>query len=210
MQGRHSAHEAAVFELFIAIGLILLNGAFALSELAIVSSRKPRLRALADEGKPGAAQSLALAENPGRFLSTVQIGITLVGILAGVFSGAALSEGVEEHVVDGVTVHVTSVAKTVADCFKHRNKIGLDVALEAEDEFGAAAADIKEEDSRIQVETQAREPAFSQYRENLRWRSGPALFVTLNVPGSNNAIGRGPAAEREQAGRLAGIIRASR
>ena len=47
------------------------------------------------------------------------------------FSGAALAEGVEEHVVDGVTVRVTGVAKTVADCFKYRNKIGLDVALEA-------------------------------------------------------------------------------
>lgn len=47
------------------------------------------------------------------------------------FSGAALTEGVEAHVVDGVTVRVTSVAKTVADCFKYRNKIGLDVALEA-------------------------------------------------------------------------------
>ncbi|MFZ2302179.1 MAG: AbiEi antitoxin N-terminal domain-containing protein [Gallionella sp.] len=47
------------------------------------------------------------------------------------FSGAALTEGVEEHVVDGVNVRVTGVAKTVADCFKYRNKIGLDVALEA-------------------------------------------------------------------------------
>ena len=47
------------------------------------------------------------------------------------FSGAALTEGVEEHVIDGVTVRVTDVAKTVADCFKYRNKIGLDVALEA-------------------------------------------------------------------------------
>ena len=47
------------------------------------------------------------------------------------FSGAALTEGVEEHVVDGVTVHITGVAKTVADCFKYRNKIGLDVAMEA-------------------------------------------------------------------------------
>jgi len=47
------------------------------------------------------------------------------------FSGVALTEGVEEHVVDGVTVRVTGVAKTVADCFKYRNKIGLDVALEA-------------------------------------------------------------------------------
>lgn len=47
------------------------------------------------------------------------------------FSGDALTEGVEEYLVDGVTIHVTSVAKTVADCFKYRNKIGLDVALEA-------------------------------------------------------------------------------
>jgi predicted transcriptional regulator of viral defense system len=47
------------------------------------------------------------------------------------FSGAAFTEGIEEHVVDGVTVRVTGVAKTVADCFKYRNKIGLDVALEA-------------------------------------------------------------------------------
>lgn len=47
------------------------------------------------------------------------------------FSGPAFTEGVEEHLVDGVTVRVTGVAKTVADCFKYRNKIGLDVALEA-------------------------------------------------------------------------------
>ena len=47
------------------------------------------------------------------------------------FSGAALTEGVEDHIVDGVTVRVTCVAKTVADCFKYRNKIGLDVAMEA-------------------------------------------------------------------------------
>ncbi|MDR0528069.1 MAG: type IV toxin-antitoxin system AbiEi family antitoxin domain-containing protein [Zoogloeaceae bacterium] len=47
------------------------------------------------------------------------------------FSGAALTEGVEDHVVDGITVRVTGIAKTVADCFKYRNKIGLDVALEA-------------------------------------------------------------------------------
>jgi len=47
------------------------------------------------------------------------------------FSGAALTAGIEEHIVDGITVRITSVAKTVADCFKYRNKIGLDVALEA-------------------------------------------------------------------------------
>jgi putative hemolysin len=79
-----------VFELFIAFVLIVLNGVFSLSELAIVSARRPRLKAMAENGRPGAAAALTLAEDPGRFLSTVQIGITLVGILAGAFSGAAL------------------------------------------------------------------------------------------------------------------------
>jgi putative hemolysin len=69
---------------------VLLNGVFALSELAVVSARRPRLRAMAEAGRPGAAAALALAEDPGRFLSTVQVGITLVGVLAGAFSGAAL------------------------------------------------------------------------------------------------------------------------
>ncbi len=81
-----------MFEIFVAVFLILLNGVFALSELAVVSARKPRLHAMAERGVKGARAALALAENPGRFLSTVQIGITLVGILAGAFSGAALGE----------------------------------------------------------------------------------------------------------------------
>lgn len=80
-----------MLEISVALVLILLNGLFALSELAIVSARRPRLKALADRGKAGAALALQLAEHPGRFLSTVQIGITLVGILAGAFSGAALA-----------------------------------------------------------------------------------------------------------------------
>lgn len=79
-----------VFELIIAVGLIALNALFSLSEFAIVSARKTRLKTLADIGRSGASLALELAENPGRFLSTVQIGITLVGILAGAFSGAAL------------------------------------------------------------------------------------------------------------------------
>jgi putative hemolysin len=85
-----------VLELAIAVILIVLNGVFALSELAIVSARRPRLKTLADNGRVGAAKALALAESPGRFLSTVQIGITLVGILAGAFSGAALGERVTD------------------------------------------------------------------------------------------------------------------
>ena len=70
--------------------LIGLNGLFAMAELSIVSSRKPRLKAMAKNGSRGARAALDLAAEPGRFLSTVQIGITLIGILAGAFSGAAL------------------------------------------------------------------------------------------------------------------------
>jgi putative hemolysin len=81
-----------VLELSVAVVLIVLNGLFALSELAIVSARKARLKTMADTGRAGARTALALAEEPGRFLSTVQIGITLIGILAGAFSGAALSQ----------------------------------------------------------------------------------------------------------------------
>ena len=70
--------------------LIALNGVFAMSELAIVSARKPRLKAMAKAGKKGAQTALLLASDPGRFLSTVQIGITLIGILAGAYSGSSL------------------------------------------------------------------------------------------------------------------------
>lgn len=74
----------------IILALIALNGLFAMSELAIVSSRKPRLQALAKIGRPGAGTALRLSENPGRLLSAGQIGITLIGILAGAYSGASL------------------------------------------------------------------------------------------------------------------------
>ncbi|SHK07149.1 putative hemolysin [Roseomonas rosea] len=79
-----------MIEIAIVVALILLNGVFSCSELAVVSSRPRRLQAMADAGNRGAQAALALRENPGRFLSTVQIGITLVGILAGAFSGEAL------------------------------------------------------------------------------------------------------------------------
>jgi len=79
-----------LLELVIALALVALNGVFALSELAIVSARRPRLKAMAEQGRTGAHTALTLMEDSGRFLSTVQIGITLVGILAGAFSGAAL------------------------------------------------------------------------------------------------------------------------
>lgn len=85
-----------MLELIVAFLLIALNGIFALSELAIVSARRTRLKNMAEDGRRGAASALALSENPGRFLSTVQIGITLVGILAGAFSGAALGDQLGE------------------------------------------------------------------------------------------------------------------
>jgi putative hemolysin len=79
-------------EILVIVALILLNGFFALSELALVSARKPRLEAMAEAGVRGAARALALARSPARFLSAVQIGITLVGLLAGAFGGATLAQ----------------------------------------------------------------------------------------------------------------------
>jgi magnesium and cobalt exporter, CNNM family len=81
----------AVFEIAVVLVLIALNGLFALSELAVVSSRRSRLRALAQEGRRGANRALALASDPSRFLSTAQIGITAAGLVAGAYSGASLS-----------------------------------------------------------------------------------------------------------------------
>jgi putative hemolysin len=101
-----------LLELIIAAVLILLNGVFALSELAVVSARKPRLKALSEQGRPGARAALMLADDPGRFLSTVQIGITLVSILAGAFSGAALSQSFDE-VLEGWGVP-TRIAEPLA------------------------------------------------------------------------------------------------
>ncbi|MDX1541383.1 MAG: CNNM domain-containing protein, partial [Geminicoccaceae bacterium] len=80
-----------VFEMLIVLGLVLLNGYFAMSELAVVSARPARLEALARKGRRGARLALALAREPGRMLSTVQIGITLVGVVAGAFGAAALA-----------------------------------------------------------------------------------------------------------------------
>lgn len=81
-----------VLDIVVVLILIFINGLFAMSELAIVSARRPRLKTLADRGVKGARRAMALAANPGRFLSAVQIGITLVGILAGAYSGASLGD----------------------------------------------------------------------------------------------------------------------
>ncbi|HEX8310723.1 MAG TPA: hemolysin family protein [Chthoniobacteraceae bacterium] len=80
-----------VLEVLVVLALFLANGAFAMSEMALVSSRKSRLMQMAEAGHTGARAALRLAEAPDRFLPTVQIGITLIGLLAGAFSGATLA-----------------------------------------------------------------------------------------------------------------------
>ena len=108
-------------EIAIVILLTILNGVLAMSELAIVSARPARLRVMADQGSRGARLALRLAEDPGRFLSTVQIGITLVGVLSGAFSGATLgarfsawllAQGLPNAWADGLGVGTVVVAIT--------------------------------------------------------------------------------------------------
>jgi putative hemolysin len=84
-------------DLLIIAGLILLNGLFSMSELAIVSARPARLRGQAERGSRAAQTAMDLAADPGRFLSTVQIGITLIGIVAGAYSGSSLGGPVGER-----------------------------------------------------------------------------------------------------------------
>ncbi len=83
----------------IILALIALNGIFAMSELAIVSARTAKLQALAEGGSKGARAALRLAADPGKFLSTVQIGITLIGIIAGAYSGSTLGQPVAERLL---------------------------------------------------------------------------------------------------------------
>jgi putative hemolysin len=92
-----------VFQIVLIVFLVLFNGLFAMTEIAIVSSRKAVLQARAEAGSKGAARALKLAEEPGRFLSTVQIGITLVGVFAGASAGAKLSAKLT-GVLEGVPV----------------------------------------------------------------------------------------------------------
>jgi len=84
-------------ELLIIIALILLNGIFSMSEMSLVSSRKFKLESSKKKGSKGAKTALELSENPTKFLSTVQIGITLIGILLGVYSGEKLTRDVETY-----------------------------------------------------------------------------------------------------------------
>jgi len=96
-------------DVLLILALILVNGVLAMSELAIVSSREARLKAMARAGSSGAQCALDLASDPGRFLSTVQSGITLISVVAGAFSGASLGEPMAERIqrfgLDPETAH---------------------------------------------------------------------------------------------------------
>jgi len=80
-----------VIEVIVIFSLLLLNGVFAMAEIALISARRSRLTLMADAGKKGAKLALKLGENPERFLSTVQVGITLIGVLAGAYGGKSLA-----------------------------------------------------------------------------------------------------------------------
>jgi len=84
-------------ELIILLILVLINGAFSMAEIALVSSRKAKLRVEAENGDAGAEKALNLAEEPGSFLSTIQIGITLVGILSGAYGGATVAKSLSAY-----------------------------------------------------------------------------------------------------------------
>jgi putative hemolysin len=97
-------------EILILILLILTNGLFSLSEMAVISARKVRLQQRADEGNKGAKTALALAVQPTRFLSTVQIGITLIGILSGTLGGATIAEKLSAYLAQNPTLEPYSKA----------------------------------------------------------------------------------------------------
>ncbi len=88
-------HRVDAVEIAILVFLVLLNGVFAMSELAIVSAKKPRLNATADRGNKGARAALKLLDDPSRMLSKVQIGITLIGIIAGAYGATAIADDLQ-------------------------------------------------------------------------------------------------------------------
>jgi putative hemolysin len=99
-------------EIVIILFLILLNGIFSMSEIALVSARKFKLESAAKKGNSNARRALALANNPNTFLSTVQIGITLIGILTGIFSGEKIEENLKAAIM-GVPI-LAPYAQTIA------------------------------------------------------------------------------------------------
>jgi putative hemolysin len=96
----HLAPATSMSDILIILGLIVLNGAFAMSELALVSARRMRLETLSEAGSRGARAALELADNPSRFLSTIQIGITLISIFNGAYGEASLAARLTATLLD--------------------------------------------------------------------------------------------------------------
>jgi putative hemolysin len=105
-------NRVAVLEGAVIVLLLMVNGFLAMSEIAIVSSRRSRLEQLADDGQADARTALALAENPSRYLAAVQMGMTLISILAGALSGATLADRLEDWF--GVYPSIMPYAKPAA------------------------------------------------------------------------------------------------
>jgi putative hemolysin len=93
--------------------LILLNGFFAMAEMAVVSARKARLQHAADQGRDGARVALELKRDPGRFLSTVQIGMTVISVIASAFGGATLADTLAQH-LEAIPGWAADYAKSVS------------------------------------------------------------------------------------------------
>jgi putative hemolysin len=104
--------SSITLEILILLVLIIVNGLFSMSEMAIISSRKVRLQQLANQGDTRARAALKLADAPNRFLSTVQVGITLIGILTGAFGGATIADklAVYLRIIPGLSLYSQAIA----------------------------------------------------------------------------------------------------
>jgi putative hemolysin len=102
-----------LLEVVVVLCLVLVNGFLAMSELAVVSSRRARLEHMAEEGRRGARAALRLIDEPTRFLSTVQVGITLVGVFAGAYSGATLAEPLSHVLPDSLGTYTYPAALAI-------------------------------------------------------------------------------------------------
>src|SRR3954471_1521927 len=101
-----------LFGLIVVLALFVLNGFFAMAELAIVSSRRSHLERLAKEGRPGANIAIALMDDPARMLAAIQVGFTSTATLAGIFSGATLADMLEGalHVIPGLASYAKPIS----------------------------------------------------------------------------------------------------
>jgi putative hemolysin len=98
--------DPAVSELVIIVVLVLLNAVFVAAEIAVVTVRRTRLQQLADEGNRAARRVQRLSTNPGRFLATIQVGITFIGFLAAAFAGAGIATRLADSIDDIEAVRV--------------------------------------------------------------------------------------------------------